>query len=196
VPYFECRKLTRHPWIEDLDLVLEPGEIVLLRAPSGSGKTLLLRTIADLDPADGGEVLLQGRHRASFSPAAWRSRVLYLHQVAVRLPGSLLDNLRRIAELQAHAGRELSLPPDVPDPAAPVERLSGGEMQRFALRRALALDPAVLLLDEATSALDSAAARQAERAVADWAAGGRAVLWATHDASVGPRVGAREVSLA
>jgi putative ABC transport system ATP-binding protein len=198
VPLLECRKLTRRPWIEGFDLSLEPGEIALFSGPSGSGKTLLLRTIADLDPADGGEVLLDGKSRDSIRPCEWRSRVLYLHQDPVRLPGSVQENIDRIVSLRITGDR----PPDLPaeataglKPAAPIEQLSGGEMQRLALHRAMALDPPVLLLDEAISALDPDAAREAERAIAAWAAGGRAVLWVSHDHSVGERVPARQVTI-
>jgi putative ABC transport system ATP-binding protein len=198
VPLLECRNLVRRPWIEGFDLSLDPGEIALLSGPSGSGKTLLLRTIADLDPADAGEILLEGRDRDSLQPSEWRSRVLYLHQDPVRLPGSLQENLEQIGSLAVYDGRSIDWPAAVtagPQLGAPIEQLSGGEMQRLALHRALALDPAVLLLDEATSALDPESSRAAERAVADWAARGRAVLWVSHDHSVGERVRAREVSI-
>jgi len=198
VPLLECRQLVRRPWIEGFDLVLEAGEIVLLTGPSGSGKTLLMRTIADLDPADGGEVLLGGRQCSAFRPCEWRSRVLYLHQAAVRLPGTVQENLERIGSLGLHAGARLELPQlGMAGLAqdAPIEQLSGGEIQRLALYRAMALEPTVLLLDEATSALDAAAARDAEQAVTDWAARGRAVLWVSHDLSAASRLGAREVSI-
>ena len=64
----EVRGLQRAPWWHDLDLDLERGEVAVLRGPSGSGKTLLLRGLADLDPVDGGEVLLEGRSRADTPP--------------------------------------------------------------------------------------------------------------------------------
>ena len=198
VPVLECRNLIRRPWIEGFDLSLDPGETALLSGPSGSGKSLLLRTIADLDPADSGEFLLEGRKREDYKPSEWRSRVLYLHQDPVRLPGSVQENFERVEALCVHDDRSIDWPAAATDglrPDAPIEQLSGGEMQRLALLRALTLDPAVLLLDEATSALDPDASRAAERAVAEWVARGRAVLWVSHDHSVGERMRAREVSL-
>jgi putative ABC transport system ATP-binding protein len=198
VALFECRKLTRRPWIEGFDLAIEAGEVVLLTGPSGSGKTLLLRTIADLDPADDGKLSIKGRDRESMSPSEWRSRVLYLHQDPVRLPGTVRENLDHILSLHVHAERTIELRPEslaVPNQTTSIEQLSGGEAQRLALHRALALDPMVLLLDEATSALDADAAHEAERAVADWVARGHAVLWVSHDVTVGERLHAREVSV-
>jgi ABC-type iron transport system FetAB ATPase subunit len=198
VALFTCRRLTRRPWVEGFDLAIEAGEIVRLTGPSGSGKTLLLRTIADLDPADGGKLSVDGRERESMTPSEWRSRVLYLHQDPVRLSGTVRENVDRIFSLHVYAERTIELCTESlkpPDPTAPIEQLSGGEAQRLALLRALALDPTVLLLDEATSALDADAARAAERAVAAWVARGHAVLWVSHDASVGERLQAREVSI-
>lgn len=194
---FRCHGLIRRPWIEGFDLDLAAGEIVVLRGPSGSGKTLLLRGLADLDPIDAGDLALADRDRCSMPAREWRSRVTYLHQTPVRLGGSVGENIRRITSLAIYAQRAIDAPaPPGLDSAAPVEQLSGGEMQRLALYRALSLKPEVLLLDEATSALDSRAAQECEQDVAAWVtAGSRAVIWVAHDAGLGQRLQAREVNL-
>ena len=191
---FEVRGLTRRPWFSGFDLTVEAGEVVVLSGPTGSGKTLLLRALADLDPVEAGEVALEGRERNTLTPAAWRSRVVYLHQDAVRLPGTVQDNLACIGRMALH--RAKSVPP-VPglDPDADVTRLSGGEAQRLAVHRALAVAPTVLLLDESTSALDGDSAREAERRILEWVAEGRGALWVSHDPSMRERLGAREVTL-
>ena len=184
---------TRRPWFEGLELTLEAGEIVVVTGPSGSGKSTLLRTLADLEPADRGRVELDGRDRDSFAPAEWRARVLYLHQTPVRLPGSVRDNVEAVAALAAQRpAAEVSLDLELDQP---IEQLSGGEAQRLALDRALALDPDVLLLDEPTSALDGDAARAAEQRVARWVRTGRCALWVAHDAGLPARLGARTVEL-
>lgn len=185
----EVRGLVRRPWIVDFDLSLERGEVACLRGPSGAGKSLLLRSLADLDPIDGGELELDGRSRAEFAPRDWRRAVVYVHQSGVRLHGSVAENLARVA---AVAGVAIAPAPGL-DPDADADRLSGGEAQRLALHRALALEPAVLLLDEATSALDADLAREWEERVRAHVRAGNAVLWITHDDALVARLGAREV---
>ena len=193
--YFACRGLTRRPWFEGRSLELRAGEVVVLRGRSGSGKTLFLRTLADLDPADSGEVLLQGAPREGFSPEDWRSRVLYVHQRAPRLPGTVRDNLDRVSALAKQRGvAPISRPRGLEDDQD-AARLSGGEAQILALGRALACDPDVLLLDESTSALDWDRAREWEERLLDWAKRGRAILWIAHDPSLVDRLGARVETL-
>jgi len=190
MPLFECRGLRRAPWFASLDLALEAGEIVVLSGPSGSGKTLLLRSLADLDPLDAGEVRVRGRERCEMTAQEWRSRVVYLHQDPVRLPGTVAENLACTERLRAR-------PPEPPTgipPDGDALRLSGGEAQRVALQRALAIEPEVLLLDEAGSALDRASREALEAHVSRWVQGGRAALWVAHDSGLAARIGAREVA--
>ncbi len=190
-----CRGVTRRPWFEGFSLELEAGEIVVLRGASGSGKTLLLRALADLDPVEAGEVSLAGVPRSDMAPCEWRRQVVYVHQESVRLARTVRADLARIRELspqvQPSAVSPLSPPLD-----ALTENLSGGELQRLALARALHAEPRVLLLDEPTSALDEDAARDAEATVVEWTRCGHAAVWVTHEAELAERLGAREVRLA
>ena len=193
--HLRCEGLTRRPWFADVDLSVEAGEIVVVAGASGSGKTLFLRTLADLDPADSGRVLLGERASADVPPAAWRRRVLYLHQTPARLPGTVSDNVCRVLALRHCDGSETAGAPVVDglDGESPVDRLSGGEVQRLALARSVLVSPDVLLLDEATSALDPDAAREQERRLVAWVAEGppRAILWVSHDPALADRLGAR-----
>jgi putative ABC transport system ATP-binding protein len=186
----ECRGATRAPWFSGLDLDLEGGEIVVLSGPSGSGKTLFLRALADLDPLDSGTLTLGGRAAGDLAATEWRRRVVYLHQDPVRLPGTVHENLACVTHLEPRPPRA----PEGIDPGADAQRLSGGEMQRVALERALAVEPEVLLLDEASSALDPDAARRFEARVQEWVAQGHAALWVSHDEELADRLGARRVA--
>ncbi len=184
----EARSLTRRPWFEGRDLQVDAGEIVVLAGPTGSGKTLFLRTVADLDAADAGDVFLDDASRSEMDSAAWRRGVLYVHQSGVRLPGSVQENLERIAEIASVSieGLDLGL-----DAAADADRLSGGERQALALERAFLCNPRVLLLDESTSAMDAATATRWEERVSAWVRSGGGVLWVAHDTLLAGRIGAR-----
>ncbi len=190
--------LTRAPWFRDFALEVAEGEIVVLRGASGSGKTLLLRTLADLDAADAGvgdgpAVRLRGVERDTMSACAWRSRVLYVHPDGARLGGTVAGNLEAVGRLAVRRGA--SIDKDVPGLAgdAAIENVSSGEAQVIALARALACEPDVLLLDEPTSSMDPERARAWEARLAAWAAAGHAIVWITHEDALAARLGARVV---
>jgi ABC-type iron transport system FetAB ATPase subunit len=160
---------------------------VVLRGATGSGKTLFLRTVADLDPADDGEVLLDGASRASVSAPRWRASVVYVHADPPRLRGTVSDNLARVAAI---AGRPAEPPWSLPGDAR-AEDLSSGEAQLLALQRAISVRPRVILLDEGTRSLDPQTAREAEARVLEFVGDSNGVIWVSHEDSLAERVGAR-----
>lgn len=182
----DVRGLTT-PVLAPASFTLRRGECVAVRGPSGAGKTVLLRAIADLDPNDG-EVWLDGVRRDDMPAPAWRRQVRYL----AAEPGWWDDVVERHFE-DWDAARPLSerllLPPDIGK--APLARLSTGERQRLALVRALVDRPRVLLADEPTAALDATAAAAVETWLAELRAQGMALLWVTHDAAQAARVADR-----
>jgi ABC-type iron transport system FetAB ATPase subunit len=168
-------------------LTLASGQCAAVTGPSGSGKSLFLRMIADLDVNEGA-VALDGAPRETFAPPLWRRRVCYVAAEAGWWSDRVRDHfnqkdLSRAAERAA----DLGLAADLID--GEVARLSTGERQRLALIRALLLQPRVLLLDEPTGALDQVSARKVEAVVRGVLATGAATIVVTHDESLAERLG-------
>ncbi|WP_455726365.1 ABC transporter ATP-binding protein, partial [Burkholderia stabilis] len=146
------------------DFSLAAGSRIAITGPSGSGKSVLLRALALLDPLDGGHILWRGSRIRRGAIPRYRRSVAYVRQRPAQMDGTVESQLHypyslaiyhdvafdraRAEALAARAGRG----PDFLDKRA--SDLSGGEAQIAALLRVLQLDPDVLLLDEPTSALD------------------------------------------
>ncbi|WP_407543441.1 ATP-binding cassette domain-containing protein (plasmid) [Deinococcus radiomollis] len=189
---------------QGLSFQVMPGDRVAVTGPSGSGKSLLLRALAGLDPLQGGEVTLHGRSQSRWPMPEYRSQVMYLPQRPAFGQGSVLEELRRPFGLKIQSARPFPLDEAERWLAAlnrldflnlSVTTLSGGEGQLLALVRALLLGPSVLLLDEATASLDPDATRAAEAALDQWCAAGpvRALVWVSHDPAQRARVATREL---
>ena len=201
LPLLDVVGLTREPFLRDVRLSLQAGEITVLSGRSGSGKSVLLRALADLDPTRG-SVRLDGEERSDMPAAAWRSQVLLVAQGGPTLPGTVGNDLDRIAGLarqQEHA-TTLTRAAELAGLSRDAEtaHLSGGEAAGLGLARALATSPRVLLLDEPTAAMDPERAADVERRVADWVrqpGPARTVLWISHDPTLAERLGARALDI-
>lgn len=163
--------------LRDVSLAVPGGQVVCLSGLSGSGKSRVLRAVADLEP-HGGRISLKGVDQLDVLAHQWRGRV-------VMVPA---DSQWWFDDVGAHfpdkAGERLpaalGLPPEVM--AWSVSRLSSGERQRLALWRALSLEPQALLLDEPTANLDG----ETTRAIETWLLEEIwqrqiATLWVAHD---------------
>lgn len=190
------------------------GDCVGLVAPSGVGKTLLMRNLVLLDPFQQGEVRFEGKPLAEWSLPTYRSRVMYLPQRAVPIGNALRnafdctvqDNLKQVFELGVYGQRQfdpkiiqtwltqLGRGPEFLELQG--ARLSGGEAQILALLRSLQLDPQVLLLDEPTASLDATTTARVEAMLRDWLQHpNRACLITSHDAEQIRRFTHRQLNL-
>ncbi len=203
----------RHPdgsrWLfHEIGFEVRPGDRLALVGPTGSGKSLVLRAVALLDPVDQGTIDWCGEAVADSCVPEYRSRVLYLQQRSPLLEGTVEDNLRMPFSLRVRKHRSFERQP-VDDLLRDLGRqgnllaqrtteLSGGERQLVALLRALLCEPTVLLLDEPSAALDPESTAALERCVQGWysaASTDRAYIWVSHDPAQASRVSDRILNL-
>jgi polar amino acid transport system ATP-binding protein len=191
--------------VRDVSLDVAPGEVVSIIGPSGAGKSTLLRCVNFLAPPDGGRVLVAGRP-AGADLAALRRRVgmvfqtfnLFAHLTALRnvsLPQQrVLGRSRREADARS---LELLERVGVRDKAdAHPGRCSGGQQQRIAIARALALDPEIMLFDEPTSALDPELGAEVLAVMRGLASDGMTMLVVTHEMRFAEQVSDRVLVMA
>ena len=173
-----------------LDLALVPGECVAISGASGSGKTLMLRAIADLDP-HGGEVLLDGQSADGFKAHEWRYRVGLLPAESQWWAETVGEHFPAV---DAAALTALGLPLECL--GWEVARCSTGERQRLALLRLLGNRPTVLLLDEPTASLDEEATARVEAMIEAYRdQSGAAVIWVSHSPAQVGRVAGRRLRM-
>lgn len=183
--------------LSDIDLQVEPGELVAIMGPSGCGKSTLLHLLGGLDSPTSGTIELVGTRIDTLSEAKRavlrRATVGYVFQFF-----NLIGNLTVVENVELpliltghtpgdarHAAIALLDRLGVAEHAAKApSALSGGQQQRVALARALANDPALLLADEPTGNLDSAAARSVLLLLRERHASGQTIVLVTHDARV------------
>ena len=158
-----------------------------MRGPSGAGKTLLLRAVADLDPNEG-LVTLDGRDRSTIAGPEWRRLVGYVPAEPGWWANTVGEHFGDWAAALVFV-RDLGFAEQTK--AWPIARLSTGERLRLALARALTMRPKVLLLDEPTAALDVASVAAVESLIKARMRTGLAVLWVTHDGEQAKRVAHR-----
>lgn len=148
--------------IDDLDLTVQPGELVSLLGPSGCGKTTTLRMIAGFLVPDAGGIEMAGRDVTRLGPdkrpsaMVFQNYALWPHMTVAKNVAYPL-RLRRLprAEIAERVDAVLQLVNLLHHRDSRPPRISGGEQQRVALARALVQEPEVLLLDEPLSNLDA-----------------------------------------
>ncbi len=174
-----------------IDLKIDRGCCASIAGRSGSGKSILLRMIADLDPHDG-DALLDGDACSRMPAPAWRRMVTYVAAESGWWDERVGDHFAATVDLTALLP-QVGIDPDAP--AWPVARLSTGERQRLALLRALCPENRVLLLDEPTSGLDRDNTGLVEALLRKRMANGTAILLVTHDPKQAQRMASRHYEL-
>ncbi len=155
------------PVLSNVSIRVAAGEHVAIVGPSGCGKTTLLRLLLGLDRPKSGTIYIDGQDQALHDARLIRRQIGAVMQFSVLFPGTIFENIRAAADIsldEAWAAARLA------DVAGDIEAmpmgmhtrvtegaggLSGGQVQRLLLARALAARPAIIVLDEATSALDN-----------------------------------------
>ncbi|WP_055494309.1 amino acid ABC transporter ATP-binding protein [Streptomyces sp. TP-A0356] len=179
--------------LQDIDLTMARGEVVVVIGPSGSGKSTLCRTINRLETIDSGEILIDGSPLPQEGKALARLRAdvgmvfqsfnLFAHKTVLENVMLGQVKVRRTDKRQAEEKARGLL--DRVGVATQADKypaqLSGGQQQRVAIARALAMDPKVMLFDEPTSALDPEMINEVLEVMQQLAREGMTMVVVTHE---------------
>lgn len=179
--------------LQDIDLEVGRGEVVVVIGPSGSGKSTLCRTINRLETVDEGDISVDGTPLPDEGKALAQLRAdvgmvfqsfnLFAHKTV--LENVTLGPVKVRGQKKADADKramELLERVGVQNQAQKLPaQLSGGQQQRVAIARSLAMDPKVMLFDEPTSALDPEMIKEVLDTMVDLAQGGMTMVVVTHE---------------
>jgi glutamate transport system ATP-binding protein len=191
--------------LQDIDLSIDRGEVVVVIGPSGSGKSTLCRTINRLEPIDEGEITIDGRRLPEEGKELARLRAdvgmvfqsfnLFAHKTVLENVALGPVKVRRQSKGEAERrARELLERVGVASQADKYPaQLSGGQQQRVAIARALAMDPKVMLFDEPTSALDPEMINEVLDVMTALARDGMTMVVVTHEMGFARRAANRVV---
>jgi heme ABC exporter ATP-binding subunit CcmA len=203
----------RFPALAGVDLVVAPGEVVVLEGPNGAGKTSLLRACAGLLPVTQGEAVVLGCDLRGDRAAVRRQVGLLGHDAALYDDLTAAENVRFAVRAGARGGGRRAEPrgaalEEAVDgalarlgltgrlAATPAGRLSAGQRRRAVLAALVARRPALWLLDEPHAAFDAEGRRVVDAVVRDAAGGGAAVVLASHEPAMSSPLADRIVSMA
>ncbi|MDY2612595.1 MAG: amino acid ABC transporter ATP-binding protein [Lachnospiraceae bacterium] len=182
-----------HVILNDIDLSVKKGEVIVVVGPSGCGKSTLLRCMNALEPIQGGTIKLRDEiiDPKSRSLTSLRQKIGMVFQSYDLFPHlTVLDNVllapmkvqKRKKEEVTEEAMKLLERVGLQEKAGSFPReLSGGQKQRVAIVRALCMHPEILLFDEVTAALDPEMVREVLDVILDLAAQGRTMIIVTHE---------------
>ncbi len=189
--------------LQDIDLEVARGEVLVVCGPSGSGKSTLIRCINRLEPIQSGRLVVDGqdvnapgvdlpRLRAEIG-MVFQQFNLYPHMTALQNVMLAPIHVRRLPRAEAERmAMDLLRKVDIPDKAhAYPAQLSGGQQQRVAIARALAMQPKIMLFDEPTSALDPEMINEVLDVMVALAREGMTMLVVTHEMGFARKVAHR-----
>jgi glutamate transport system ATP-binding protein len=179
--------------LQDIDLEIHQGEVVVLIGPSGSGKSTLCRTINRLETIDSGRITVAGRPLPAEGKELARLRAevgmvfqsfnLFAHKTV--LENVVIGQVKVRKVIRSHAEKTARELLERVGLAAHADKypaqLSGGQQQRVAIARALAMKPKVMLFDEPTSALDPEMVNEVLEVMRQLAADGMTMVVVTHE---------------
>ena len=179
--------------LRDIDLHIDPGEVVVICGPSGSGKSTLIRCINRLEPIQEGEIVVDNMSLMDSRTNLTRLRAeigfvfqqfnLYPHMTALENVTLAPTQVRKMKRGEAEdLGREILKKVGIPEKADSYPaQLSGGQQQRVAIARGLAMRPKIMLFDEPTSALDPEMINEVLDVMSNLAHEGMTMIVVTHE---------------
>jgi polar amino acid transport system ATP-binding protein len=191
--------------LDEIDLEVGTGEVLVVIGPSGSGKSTLLRCVNLLEPLDSGRIFFEGDEitRRGIDVSRVRQQIGMVFQQFNLFPHlTVLNNLtiaarrvRRLSRAEADTrARELLAQVGLLDKAGQhPHQLSGGQQQRVAIARALMMEPHLMLFDEVTSALDPELVGEVLVVMRDLARSGMTMMVVTHEMQFAREVGDRVI---
>ncbi|WP_071458704.1 amino acid ABC transporter ATP-binding protein [Bacillus massilinigeriensis] len=191
--------------LKDVNLTIEPQEVVVVIGPSGSGKSTLLRCINLLEASSGGHIFIEGKDITDKKNDInkMRSEVGMVFQQFNLFPHkTVMENImlapmkvKKISKQAAREkGMELLSKVGLREKAnAYPNSLSGGQKQRVAIARALAMEPRIMLFDEPTSALDPEVVGEVLEVMKQLAREGMTMVVVTHEMGFAKEVGDRVI---
>ena len=200
-----CKAYHHTPVLTDVNLSVQPGEVMCLLGPSGAGKSTLLRCINHLERPDRGTIRVAGQlvgytthgqdlrelpeRRIARDRARTRIGMVFQHYHLfsnMTALGNVMEGLVSVLRLPKQAAQERATQMltrvQLADKLTTYPRqLSGGQQQRVAIARALACDPALMLFDEPTSALDPELVGEVLEVMKELTADGMTMIIVTHE---------------
>ncbi len=174
--------------LNNISFEVEKGDCISIIGKSGSGKSTMLKIIADLLPITRGDIFYNGISYNNYDPIKLRKEISYCMQTPQLFGHKVFDNFIFPYKIRKESVdknkifkliKDFNLEKDILDKN--INTLSGGEKQKISIIRNLLFTPKIILLDESTSALDDENTTIVENIIKTFNNQGVTVLWITHD---------------